>query len=247
MFREIRRTKDGIIETRLAVSWRERRELISLRTDIYRKVGKHASESMMTDRWDEKSIIVGVYVAGVPVASARIIDCDPGDEWEHDRFISWDESWPDRKNCVEISRFCVHKDHRNWHVISALGTGLGYAMQRTRKRYAIACCTEDLMVFYREFFGVSFTGHQILHDDLGDKTHHMFSNDIESRMRGENIGFMRWCALWPPVLRQGIAGISAAGFIEKARLRAMLLVGVVLSPFVNKMIEAARYKRKRRL
>lgn len=200
----------------------------------------------MTDKWDAKAILIGVWHRGVPVASARVIDCSPSEEWEHDRFVQWQAEWPDRANCVEISRFCTARKYRNWSVIQALSVGLGHASLLTGKRFALACCTDELLEFYRVFFGVHATGIAIQHDDLGPKQHFVFVNDIWERMAGRGIAFFPWCALWPTVTEAGYQHSNSRAFLqaEGRTLLAKLVTGKLLQPAINWMLARKRSVRR---
>lgn len=237
----------GELTIRFAASWRERQELIDLRTLVYSQAGKHASSGRMTDKWDARAIQVGVYRDGVPIASARVIDSDPTDEWEHDRFVSWQRCWPDRADCLEISRFCVLRQERRWRVIAALSEGLGHAVLRTRKRFVLACCTADLKPFYETFFGVRFTGQVIIHDDLGTAPHHMFVNDVHARIRGEGLRWLPWLGFWPGVARQAAADarIQSESIGASHVLPCRAIVGRIAQPAVTWLLERRKLTRRR--
>lgn len=157
----------------------EKQQLISIRTQIYRQVGKHTTQNIMSDIFDENAILVGVWKNDKPIASARVISLNPDDEWEHDRFIKWDKTLPDRTETAEVSRFCIIYHERSWNTIKALCFGISLAIVKTKRRYLLACCTDELVPFYKIFFGAKFTGHSIFHSDLGPKIHHMFFCDYQ--------------------------------------------------------------------
>lgn len=185
------------LQVSIASTQVEKQQLISLRTEIYRHVGKHKTKQIMSDSFDENCLLIGVWKNGLPIASARIIISDPNKEWEHDRFIKWDQSLPDRLQTVEISRFCIVYHERSWATIKALCFGIALVLTNTKRRYFLACCTDELAPFYRIFFGAKFTGHSIIHSDLGPKMHHIFFCDYQLGMVGKNIGVGAWLSLWP--------------------------------------------------
>ena len=243
--RRSRRSR-GHVEFRLATAWREREALIGVRTQAYRDAGKHGTEAPMTDHWDARSILVGVYRDGVPVACARVIDCDAAEEWEHDRFVTWQPDWPARAECVEISRFCTLPSARDWAVICALGEGLGHAMLRLGKRHAIACCTDELKRLYRVFFGVHFTDVSIVHSDLGNRVHHMFLMDLGRGMRGDAMGFLAWATMWPRVTlaarRHCVQGQDAWAR-PPGRTLARAWIGLLLQPLARALVSRLRARR----
>ena len=116
-------------ELRIAVAstQTEKEQLISLRTRVYRQVGKHSSPQTMTDIFDEKALIVGVWKNDKPIATARVLALDASEEWEHDRFIKWDDSLPNREETAEISRFCIDYRERSYETIKALCFGIAVA------------------------------------------------------------------------------------------------------------------------
>lgn len=214
----------------------EKVQLISLRTKVYRQSGKHTNLKVMSDNFDEKALIVGVWKDGRPIATARVLALDPHDEWEHDRFINWDDSMPDREETAEISRFCVDYRERSWITIKALCSGIAQAIINTRRRYFVACCTDELVPFYKTFFGAEFTGESIIHSDLGPKEHHMFVCDYQLGMVGVNIDFFGWLSLWPKLASTGLSNGNLLPWIPPWRRRLFFLkctVGGLAEPLAT--------------
>lgn len=175
----------------------ERAALLDLRTRVYRNVGKHLGTGAMVDEFDEDAFLVGVWLNGHAVASARVICRPPDATWEHDRFVEWSHGLPARADCCEISRFCVDRSHRSWRVIRALCHGIAEAMLRTRRRHFVACCTDELVAFYCKFFGAKLCGVEFVHDDLGPRPHQLFRCDYLSGLHANGLSVPLWLALWP--------------------------------------------------
>lgn len=195
---------------RLAFHPEERAEIIRLRTQVYRSVGKHQTCDEMEDCFDAGALLVGVWLGDELVASARVL-CRPADvEWEHDRFVTWSEVLPPREQCAEVSRFCITRSHRNWHTLRMLCLGIADAMVLTRQHYFLACCTRDLISFYRDFLCGVFVGTEFRHSDLGPKKHYLFFVPFMAGVRGRGISMIRWLPLWPMstliALRGGLVG-----------------------------------------
>ncbi len=223
----------------------ERRQLILLRTRVYRQSGKHTSPRTMRDDFDGRALIVGVWKDNRPIATARVLALDPSDEWEHDRFIDWVYPLPDRRQTAEISRFCVDYRERSWITIKALCSGITQAIMDTRRRYFVACCTDELVPFYKTFFGAEFTGGSIVHSDLGTKEHHMFVCDYQLGMVGVNIDFFGWLSLWPKLASAGLRNGNLLPWIPNWRRRLFLLkcrVGGLAEPLASSI--AARLRRR---
>lgn len=191
----------------------DRARLIALRTDVYRSVGKHLASGPMSDQFDHGALLVGVYSGKEPVACARVVCQHKDAEWEHDRFVDWPASLPPRDQCAEVSRFCIVRKHRNWRTMRLLCHGVAEAMLLTRQRYLVACCTDELVHFYRTFFSARFVGCIFQHADLGPKPHHLFFSPYQEGMLGKGMAFSRWVSLWPhPALRGLLRGQLGVGW-----------------------------------
>lgn len=222
------------LKYRLAFHPDERARLIELRTIIYRGVGKHAADEPMRDAFDDGALLVGVYLDDKPVACARVI-CRPADaEWEHDRFVQWSDRLPAREQCAEISRFCILRQHRNWTTLRMLCLGVAQAMLLTRQKYFIACCTDDLVSFYRDFLCGQFVGIRFRHSDLGGKAHELFVVPFHSGMLREGVNLLDWVCVWPRVavagLRTGLIGQEWSA-LRRAAWFVALCAGALVSPF----------------
>jgi hypothetical protein len=191
----------------------DRVRLIDLRTSVYRSAGKHDAMGRMEDQFDANALMVGVYLDGEPIACARVLCLPQDSEWEHDRFLSWPPTLPPRGECAEVSRFCIVRRHRNWRTMRCLCHGVAEAMLLTRQRYLVACCTDELVSFYRTFFSAQFVGCSFIHADLGPKEHHLFYSPYQEGMLGKGMGFVRWLSLWPsPALRGLLRGQLGVGW-----------------------------------
>lgn len=216
---------------RLAFHPLERLEIIKLRTRIYRSIGKHEGHSDMEDRFDEGALHVGVWAGNELVACARVL-CRAADaEWEHDRFVTWSDALPPREQCAEISRFCIQRSHRNWRTLRMLCLGVAEAMVFTRQKYFLACCTRELIDFYRDFLRAEFTGVEFLHTDLGPKSHHLFVVPFEAGLRGDGMSFRNWLLMWPVAarmaLRSGRFGVGRSPMsLWAARLKLAFLAQI---------------------
>lgn len=171
--------------------------MIELRTRVYRNVGKHDRDGVMSDEFDDDAFLVGVWHEGRPVACARVICRAAGAEWEHDRFVRWGDHLPKRADCCEISRFCVDRRYRSWRVIRELCHGIADAMLRTGRRHFIACCTDELAPFYSNFFGAQWCGVEFKHDDLGPKVHRLFKCDYLPGLLNTGLRVPTRLVLWP--------------------------------------------------
>lgn len=234
------------LQVSIASTQVEKQQLISLRTEIYRHVGKHKTKQIMSDSFDENCLLIGVWKNGLPIASARIIISDPNKEWEHDRFIKWDQSLPDRLQTVEISRFCIVYHERSWATIKALCFGIALVLTNTKRRYFLACCTDELAPFYRIFFGAKFTGHSIIHSDLGPKMHHIFFCDYQLGMVGKNIGVGAWLSLWPKPAYIGLKNGTLLYWLPKWKKRLFLIkcfIGMLAEPIASYFVDFYRRHR----
>ena len=224
-------------------------ELISLRTQIYRQVGKHSSPQTMTDIFDEKALIVGVWKDNKPIATARVLALDPAEEWEHDRFIKWDNLLPNREETAEISRFCIDYRERNWTTIKALCSGIAQTVISTRRRYFLACCTDELVSFYKTFFGANFLGRSIIHSDLGTKEHFMFICDYQFGMVGENVKLAPWLSLWAKSAQTGLSDGTLLYWVPELQRKKFLLkctIGSYLEPVASTLVDVIRRRQMKR-
>lgn len=214
--------------------------IISLRTEIYQQAGKHMSDQPMTDKFDDGAYLVGIWSNDELIGSARVICKDPNEEWEHDRFIEWDQRLPPRHDCCEISRFCIKTKHRNWWAIRSLCLGISEAMLRSRRHHFIACCTDEFVSFYRNFFGAKFLNSSFCHDDLGDKIHHLFTCNYCHGLAGKDVSFFHWSGLWPTALRIARQKHSEMLPEETFLLKARYMAGMAAEYFCSSLIAKSR-------
>lgn len=182
--------------TRVAETLSEKEQLIALRTKLYRQVRKHEVSGQMLDEFDANALHIGVWKNNSPIATVRILERSPACEWEHDRFLSWPSSFPPRENTVEMSRLCIVPTERSLKTFQAICAGIAVTMLSIKKRYVVACCTNDLVGLYKDYFGAVFTGHTITHSDLGPKKHQMFICDMYGIAEGQGINLGNWSTIW---------------------------------------------------
>ena len=234
------------ISFRLAAHPEERRALLKLRTHVYRQVGKHLRPGEMVDRFDTDAILVGVWRGDRPIATARVLWQAPEAEWEHDRFIQWDDRFPPRAQSCEISRFCIDRPERSWTVIRTLCHGVLEAMMRTGRPNFIACCTDELSFFYQHFFGAKFVGESFTHDDLGSKPHRMFRCAYQQGLVGRGIGTIPWLVLWPTATLKTWARFPHSQRDITTGHRIALHAASALEPFAASLFDVFRRGRMRR-
>ena len=197
----------------------------------------------MLDPFDRKAQLIGIYIDNQPIASARVLCLDPEEEWEHDRFFAWPGQLPPRFECAEISRFCIVRQHRSWPVMQALCHAIAAAMLNTRRRYIVACCTDQLVSFYKKFFDASFVNITFTHVDLGSEPHHLFFSDFREGMLGRSLELLPWLSLWPRPTLVGLLNgglVHDAGPLARVWLFVKLLIGVPLSPSMGLIAQKIR-------
>jgi hypothetical protein len=231
---------------RIAAHPAERAALIALRTQIYRDVGKHDGDQEMTDTYDADAYLVGVWRGATPIASARVICRAPHDEWEHDRFITWNDSLPPRSDCAEVSRFCVLRAERGFMTLRLLLLGVLEAMLRSGRCSFIACCTDEQVPLYRRFVGAEFVGQTFRHDDLGPKPHHLFRCDYTRELMGGRISTWNWLAMWPSAARLALTQYPALMPKLGTVRRGMLVFGSWVEPLVVRASDMVRPSTPRR-
>lgn len=233
------------LRTEIARDKRDKDRLIVLRTMLYRAVGKHQLDSLMTDQFDETALLVGVWKDESPIATVRILHRASTLEWEHDRFLQWPSTFPPREESVEMSRLCIIPKERSLLTIRELCSGIAAAMLVTRKQYVIACCTDDYVHLYKKFFGCVFTENTIIHVDLGLKVHRMFFCDMTDVARGRRISLWIWMSIWArPTFRALYRGELFSSHSMWARVPLFLkcAAGVAIGPMVLKIL--AFYSRR---
>lgn len=241
------RNSETKLRVAVAATEAERNQLIQLRTRIYQQAGKHESPQAMTDIFDQKALIVGVWKNSKPIATARVMALDPVEEWEHDRFISWDDLLPSREETAEISRFCIDCKERSWTTIKALCSGIARAVAMTRRRYFLACCTEELVSFYKTFFGANFLGRSIIHSDLGTKEHFLFVCDYQPGMVGVNLKLVPWISLWAKPAQEGLRDGTLLSWIPRWQRKLFYIkcaIGGLAEPLADKLVNNTRHRRK---
>ncbi|HSK20559.1 MAG TPA: hypothetical protein VK912_15505 [Longimicrobiales bacterium] len=93
------------VAIRIAADEAAIQQLLELRTAIYRGVGKWRHVIPMVDPFDYESgaVHIGAWCNEILIGAARILVRPPGEEYEHDRFLSWDDvGLPAREACVEM-------------------------------------------------------------------------------------------------------------------------------------------------
>lgn len=113
-------------------------------------------------------------------------------------------------------------------------------MLRSGRRYFIACCTEELINFYKTFFGADFLGVQFRHDDLGDKIHYFFKCDYLNGLMGEGISFPRWAGLWPAAQVKAKARFRHQLPRRSAKTQLKHYLGVLTEPIFASLIAKSR-------
>ncbi|MDM0078794.1 GNAT family N-acyltransferase [Variovorax sp. J2P1-59] len=235
------------LSVRLAITAEDRRQLIELRTAVYRGVGKHQADSPMEDAFDAGAILIGVRDGDRLIACVRVLARTPGQEWEHDRFVEWGAKYPPKEDLVEISRLCCRAHDRSWRTLQAVFHGIIRALGPVGRRYFVGCCTSELRSGYDRMFSLAFTDDAILHADLGPKLHHMFVCDYHYGLTGRGITLLVWSSLWA---RLGLIGLLKGELLswEPAWKRGLLVVrcaaGSALAPLATWIIERSRVQRR---
>ncbi len=224
----------------------ERNLIIVLRTRIYKQAFKHQRPELMTDKFDKDAYLIGVLNKREElVASARVICNDSETEWEHDRFVDWGcLTLPAKNDCCEVSRFCISLRYRNWEVIRHLCHGISEAMLRSKRKYIIACCTDELVPFYKNFFGATFVGKTFIHSDLGQKPHHLFKVNYLDKLHGRGIKLRYWMILWPSAVKHAMSNYPEIFYgLSSSRVLALKL-SFIIEQITLKLISLRKKKEK---
>jgi hypothetical protein len=197
-----RSTTCGPIDIRIAADEAAIRQILELRTAIYRRVGKWRHATPMMDRFDYESgaVHIGAWSNESLVGAARVLVRPPDEEYEHDRFLAWDDvGLPPRGACVEVSRLCVRRHPHHPGTLRCLLREIAWQALISGRRYLVACATPDLLPVYLRMFGATSTGYTFVHSDLGPKSHTMLHADVPGGITGRTTAWPVWAALWAPV------------------------------------------------
>ena len=231
------RSRESALITRVAANDREIDEILELRTACYRHVGKWRAQASMVDRFDREpgAIHIATWKDGVAVGAARLLVRSPEQEYEHDRFLTWDAiGLPPRETCVEVSRLCVRPKPREPGTLRSLLREIAWHSLNSGRQHLVACATRDLLPVYLRIFGATSTGHEFVHTDLGPKPHTMLYSNIPASIAGRTMPWHVWAALWAPVavrayraglLQPDAGALRRAVSIVHARVAAALPVG----------------------
>lgn len=200
------RSRRSAVLSRVAGNAGEVREIIDLRTDLYRQVGKWSDGAPMIDRFDTEAgaVHIGAWKDDRLVGAARVLVRAPEQEYEHDRFLSWDAvGLPPREECVEISRLCIRRQSRHAGTMRSLLREIAWTCLISGRQYLVACATRELLPTYLRIFGARSTGFEFTHTDLGPKSHTMLYASVSQGIAGHTMPWHVWAALWAPVAVRG--------------------------------------------
>jgi hypothetical protein len=96
--------------------------------------------------FDDHAILDAGFCEGREVASARLLVRAPNEEWEHDRFLKWPGDFPQRADCIEISRLCIDREFREIVTLAGLLRVIGLQAALIGRCHLIACSTDKLRI-----------------------------------------------------------------------------------------------------
>ena len=170
-------------------------QVLELRKLAYGAAGKLASEEDVTDIYDARArIIIGLF-RGKVVASTRLIFNEIDQQMEHEQFVTFDSTIPNRDQICEITRVCTHPDFRGADLLAGLLKFISITVAQSGRYYILGCSTDSLLPMYMKM-GFQNLGIKFTHGSLNNVEHTIFMCDVRNVMIGRGVGPIVWNVLW---------------------------------------------------
>jgi predicted GNAT family N-acyltransferase len=128
------------------------RQVLALRLASYQADGRlpaDATTDEVADVYDSRSQLVIARHRGEVVASMRIMYHEPKDAFDFEQYAEVPSGFPDKHNCVEVGRICVHPAFRRSDLFYNLLRHLAVITVQARRRYICASAFVELLPIYR--------------------------------------------------------------------------------------------------
>ena len=110
--------------TRYCRTEQEYKEVLKLRYKSYLtrvdNIDENVDLQIFADDYDSRSRIVMLYHQQKLVASVRVVFCKDNQKMEIENYIELPEHFPDKEDCMEISRLCIDPDYRKSDLLLSL-------------------------------------------------------------------------------------------------------------------------------
>lgn len=174
---------------------------------------------VFADDYDQRSRIVMLYHQQKMVASVRVVFCKEDEKMEIENYIELPDHFPDKEDCMEISRLCIDPDYRRSDLLLSLFNEILLIALESKRNHALVTAPKDTAANYKRAgyrdMGVSFSIKEVMGND-----------EVELRVMGISL---------PDILRaKGINPLSWHLIYEDS-LKIATFKGVLDGSGVNKI------------
>ena len=159
--------------TRYCKTEQEYREVLKLRYKSYLtrvdNIDENVDLQIFADDYDSRSRIVMLYHQEKLVASVRVVFCKENQKMEIENYIELPEHFPDKEDCMEISRLCIDPDYRKSDLLLSLFNEILLIALESKRNHALVTAPKDTAANYKRAgyrdMGVKFTIKEVMGDD----------------------------------------------------------------------------------
>jgi predicted GNAT family N-acyltransferase len=172
----------------------EYHEVLKLRHAAYSQVGKmdkSASYESAGDIYDSRARILYARHNGRMVGSIRLMFHSSDDQFEHEEFVKFPDSFPPKEQIVEMTRLCTDPNYRGMDLFYSICARAALAIVQSDRKFMLGSSVKKLMPIY-EKIGWKPTGVFYSHAALGNESHEIVMCNMRECVSGKGISYAAW-------------------------------------------------------
>lgn len=144
------------------------------------------------------------------------------------------ESFPNKIDCIEISRLCIDPDYRLTNGIVKIYKYICKIFLSSNRRYLVTSADQELLKSYIKI-GFKKTDLVYEHKVFKNLPHRIILYDIKNVYDGKTTGFLVWLYLWAPLLvGKNISSINYISNKSRILIKIKICVFRLFAKFIEK-------------
>jgi hypothetical protein len=164
------------------------------------KVTRDPGAAVMTDEFDDRSLLLTAWHRDRAVASLRMFLPTAAETTDHEQYVDFPSHFPPRHQLVEVTRVCSHPLYRRGDLLRSLLQQTTVLAASTGRQFLLGSATDALIPLYRRI-GMSPTGVHFRPTVVGGDMHEILLADVRV-IFGHSVNPAVWSELYAPVARE---------------------------------------------
>lgn len=186
---------------------------------------KIKNPSSAPDFLEKRSLIIMALYKDKLIGTLRLIFNDGTQLMENEQFVELPDSFPPKKETLEVGRVCTHPDFRGSDLLSEMFRFTALTLLESDRKYIVTGSMKDLLPLYKKL-GFKTTGVHYRYKELNNLEHEVLCLDIYKVAKAKTFNPLRWLywnVIWEELYHYVVIEKKLMEFSRTDKLRINLI------------------------